>query len=123
MVRMVINFISQLDTNLFLLINRLPHNFFLDSFFGAVSFIGEYGGVWFFLAFLLFLKDSRSLASQGVALQSYEIKKLVIVWATGFSALLLTFFLKEIFQRLRPEFILQNVILPFGPDSSFSFPS
>lgn len=114
-----INFISQIDTNLFLFINHLPHNLFLDNFFGLLSFVGEYGTVWFVLTFLLFLKN---LAPHRTV-RSYEAKKLAIIYITGLVSLTLVFFLKEIFHRPRPEFVLQNVILPFGPDSSFSFPS
>lgn len=102
------NYLSQLDTNLFFLINHLPHNLILDYFFGAVSFIGKAGAVWFILSFLFFFG---------------KWKKLVVVWGTGILAILLALILKEIFGRVRPEFVLQNVILPFGPDTSFSFPS
>ena len=114
------NYLFSLDTNLFFLINHLPHNFFWDYFFGLLSFVGEYGAVWFFLTFLLFLKN---LALKGNALRSYEAKKLAVIWIAGFFTLFLALILKKIFGRVRPEFVLQNVILPFGPDSSFSFPS
>lgn len=120
------NYLFQFDTNLFLFLNHLPHNFFLDNFFWALSFLGEYGAIWFLLSFLLFLNNLRILASQGTALRSYffiEAKKLAVIWGTGIASLTLVFFLKEIFKRSRPELVLLNVILPFGPDHSFSFPS
>lgn len=118
------NYLFSLDTNLFFLINHLPHNFLLDNFFGLLSFISEYGAIWFVLTFLFFLKNLVSQgASQGVTLRSCEARKLAMIWLTGLISLALAFFLKEIFGRIRPEFILPNVILPFGPDASFSFPS
>lgn len=119
----MLNILSQLDTNLFFLINHFPHNFLLDYFFGVLSFVGEYGAIWFLLAFLLFLKNQLRKVRPCEAKFGIEAKKLAVVWGTEIFSLLLVFFLKEIFQRLRPEFVLQNVILPFGPNSSFSFPS
>lgn len=109
----MLNSLSQLDTNLFFLINHLPHNFVFDYFFGAFSFIGEYGIIWFLLTFLFSLKYQPQKRWSFVAR----------IYAAGFFSLLLVFVLKELFGRVRPEFVLQNVILPFGPDSSFSFPS
>ncbi len=45
--------IDGLDKQLFLLIYRLPHDFFLITFFSLVSAVGTLGFIWIVAAFLL----------------------------------------------------------------------
>lgn len=102
----------QLDKNLFLFINHLPHNLLFDSFFSLLSFVGYFGAIWFvFLLLLLFweeIKEKKALFT--------------LIFAWGF-ALISEMSLKSLFGRLRPEFRISEVIVVLDKTTSLSFPS
>lgn len=102
-----------LDKNIFYLINRLPHNWVLNSFFSLLSGIGSWGIVWLVLLAFLFL------------VEEIEDKKCFVslFLAVILSLFLCDFLVKNIVQRPRPEFVLSNVIVIGDSRDDFSFPS
>lgn len=110
---MVIREILSVDRQLFVFINRLPHNFFLDTFFGFVTFLGYLGMIWVGISLYLYFK------------QKNKFKKLLatVVLAYILSLILGEWLLKNIIQRPRPQFDIAGTIVPFDFNRSFSFPS
>lgn len=105
--------LNQLDIQLFKFINHLPHNFLLDTFFGFLSFVGIYGGVFLGFAFVLYLKNRKKVKKQLVALLVAEILYIILV----------EIILKNIIVRPRPQFGIADAVLPYDFSHSFSFPS
>jgi undecaprenyl-diphosphatase len=52
-------YITAIDQPLFLLINHLPHNVPLDAVARGLSGIGQWGGIWFVLAAILFFREEK----------------------------------------------------------------
>lgn len=101
------------DANLFISINHLPHNVFLNSFFSFLSGIGSWGMIWVVIALALFIWE-----------EGKNQKKLVaLVLAVILSALFVELGLKNIVRRLRPEFIIPFTIVIADKTASYSFPS
>ena len=104
-----------------MLINHLPHNFFLDSFFGFMTAIGFMGLIWLMIALVLNLYYRKGMKNL--------FKELIL--AEIFYFFLVELLLKNLSARLRPQFILPRTILPFDLlqgkpfdlSQSFSFPS
>lgn len=109
----MIELLLQLDRDLFLFINHLPHNFLLDSFFSLLSFVGYFGAVWFSILILLFIWK--------------EIKERDALWAfllsSGITLIFSELALKNLIGRLRPEFSIPTALVIFDSTHSFSFPS
>lgn len=104
-------YLLDLDSKLFSLINHLPHNLFLDFFFGSLTFLGFWGIIWFAIALALWLKEK--IDKNGL----FSI--LLAAVLVGISQM----FLKNLIGRPRPQFSLPSVIVPFDVSQSFSFPS
>lgn len=101
------------DTQLFFLINHLPHVGFIDSFALFLSGIGEAGLVWFVIgAFLVFneeSKDQRLFIPLGLAGGiAWSISELI---------------LKPLVVRLRPSSALDAATVVGGFPLGYSFPS
>lgn len=107
----MIAFLIELDHQLFLLVNHLPHNIFFDSIFFFFSGIGTAGFVWLVIIFALFiweeLKDKQGLYALILALITTFITVEVII--------------KNIFKRPRPYFTVPDMIEIGTTSSSFSF--
>lgn len=103
----------ELDKQLFLIINHLPHNFFLDTFFGFVTFIGYFGVAWLAIAFILILKNKKKAKNLLAMIISVELLYIFLVEAI----------LKNWIGRLRPQFSIAGIIMPYDFSRSFSFPS
>lgn len=105
--------IRQFDTALFNLINHLPHNFLLDTFFGFMTAMGYFGVIYLAIAGVLALRNKK-IARRLVT---------AVVWAEVLYFFLVEYLIKNYFGRLRPQFILPDAILPYDFSRSFSFPS
>lgn len=102
-----------LDTNIFSLVNHLPHNWVFNTFFSFISGIGSWGIVWLFILGILFF------------IEEIEDKKcfLSLILAVILSLFLCDFLVKNIVQRPRPSYVLNNVIEVGDARRDFSFPS
>lgn len=108
----MIELLLQLDRDLFLFINHLPHNFLFDSFFSLLSFAGYFGAIWFvFLILLLFWGEIK------------EKKALATLLLAGIFTLASEIGLKNLFGRMRPEFRIPEAIVVLDKTASLSFPS
>lgn len=104
--------ILALDKQLFLLINHLPHNEFLNVFALTLSGIGTGGLIWFMLGVWLFTREEKKnnkffIPMLGVGIMSW---------------LLVEIFLKQLFARPRPTVDLGAIVVGGGAEW-FSFPS
>jgi undecaprenyl-diphosphatase len=52
-------YLTAIDQSLFLLINHLPHNVLFDAVAGGLSGIGQWGGIWFIFAAILFFREEE----------------------------------------------------------------
>ena len=107
------NWLLSSDTQLFFLINHLPHVGFIDSFALFLSGLGEAGIVWFIIgAYLVFKeesKDHRLFIPLGVAAGlAWSITELI---------------LKPVVARLRPSSALDAATVIGGFPLGYSFPS
>lgn len=104
--------ILNLDQQLFLAINHLPHNLVFDSAAQFLSGIGKAGLVWFVLAILLFLQQERR-----------DHRFFLPFLTTGvLSGVLVDFILKPLVGRLRPMVEMGALIVGNGTDG-LAFPS
>lgn len=109
----MITSLLRLDEQLFLSINHLPHNIFLDLFFSFFTLIGYFGFVWGGLAYYFYRKKLIP-----------RKKFILLLTFLGLILILVEVVLKNLIGRLRPEFIMQDTIVPlFKPSLGFSFPS
>jgi undecaprenyl-diphosphatase len=104
--------ISDLDWQLFILINHLPHTPFSDWAALAVSGIGAYGIVWMVIAAALFIVKERR----------HPLYFLPIASAIVASYIASAFILKPFFGRLRPDPSLGALIVDIV-NHGYSFPS
>ncbi len=107
------NWLLSTDTQLFFLINHIPHIGFIDSFALFLSGIGEAGIVWFVIgAFLIFKeesKDQRLFIPLGLTGGlAWSIAELII---------------KPLVTRLRPSSALDAATVIGGFPLGYSFPS
>jgi len=109
----MISQLTTIDRNIFLFINHLPHNPFLNYFFAFLAGISYGGFIWFAIAVTVFvweeIKDKKSLFAQ--------------VLAGLLTFILVELLLKNIFGRLRPEFSIPSTIVILDFTNSLSFPS
>lgn len=109
----MIELLKQQDIRLFIFINHLPHNYFLNSFFALLSGIGKWGIIWFIIAAILFFweekKNFRKFVSLTLALVT--------------SGVAVEFILKNLIKRVRPEFVIPFTISVAEKSASYSFPS
>ncbi len=100
------------DQQLFLLINHLPHNAFLNGLAMIVSGVGTAGIIWFLLGLWLFFREER--------------KDLRFAFRLGVLALaiwgLVEELIKPMIARSRPSLWMEAIIVG-GRPASFSFPS
>lgn len=105
--------LSGLDRNIFFLVNNLPHNAILNSFFSLLSGIGSWGIVWLVILVVLFtveeIEDKRCFLS--------------LILAVVLSLILCDFLIKNIVQRPRPAYILHQIVEVGDTRRDFSFPS
>ncbi len=104
------DFITTLDTYLFLAINHLPHTVLLDTLARGFSGIGHWGFVWFLVAIGLFYRE--------------EIKDhlfFIPFIAVGIFGVLSEFIIKLIIARPRPYSEMGAIIL--DTPGNYSFPS
>lgn len=101
------------DHQLFLLINHLPHTYWSDIFFAFFSGLGIVGLLWLgivaYLYYLGELRDRRTIIS--------------LALAAAFVFFFIDTWLKSVFQRIRPEFSLVDVIVVYDTLTTYSFPS
>lgn len=109
----MLDLLLQLDKGLFIFINHLPHNIFLNYLFSFFSGIGTWGIVWFAIGLALFiweeLKDKKGLIALAVACL------FIILFVDGG--------LKNFIKRPRPEFSIEKAIVVFDRRGTYSFPS
>ena len=110
----MIELLVSFDKSIFLAINYLPHNLLLDYLFGLITFIGYAGLIWIFAGLILYL-----------ARRTLKQKRLItaIFIAEIFYFVTVEFLIKNLYKRLRPQYKLPEIILPFDFSHSFSFPS
>jgi|DewCreStandDraft_4_1066084.scaffolds.fasta_scaffold00167_56 undecaprenyl-diphosphatase len=105
-------FLISIDHLLFSTINNLPHTPFLDGFFSFFSGIGSFGLIWIalgiFLAIWEEIKDKRELLALSIGIL--------------LSVIMVEVILKNLIERLRPEFSVPAIVLDRN-SHSFSFPS
>src|SRR3989338_8113548 len=109
----MLEIIRQLDTERFIFINHLPHNFLLDTFFGFMTAIGYGGVIWVVIAIVLTIRNKKITKKLFTA----------IIWAEVIYFFFIEYLIKNYFGRLRPQFLLPDAILPYDFSRSFSFPS
>lgn len=102
-----------LDTLLFRLINNLPHNIVINSFFVFFSGIGWWGMVWLIIWFAVIL---------------YKFGEEIVEDTSLFLSGLITFLfvslgLKNFIHRPRPEFRIFNAKVIIDTSLTWSFPS
>jgi len=108
------NFIFQLDTQLFLAINHLPHNPLFDIFFGLVTFIGIEGAIWIILAGIIWWQTKKENDSKKILLLTFLVFLLSQAVEIG---------VKNLIRRPRPQFGPISAFVPFDFAHSYSFPS
>lgn len=140
----MINELLGLDRSLFALINHLPHNIVLDTFFGFFTLFGYFGLLWFILGLILFFRQNKEKkilgslprnhnaptrfagASAWRAVNPDLIRKRSWVRGLLIAGLMSTFVelaVKNYVARLRPQFSIPLTIVPFDFYKSYSFPS
>lgn len=107
------DWLLSVDTQLFFLINHLPHVGFVDSFVLFLSGIGEAGLVWFVIgAFLIFKEESKD-----------QWLFIPLGLAGGFAWSISELILKPLVARLRPSSALDAATVVGGFPLGYSFPS
>lgn len=101
-----------MDTQLFLLINHLPHTALTDGLFRFLSGLGSSGFIWFVFGVLLYIREE----------QKYIKFFLPIAFAGGTSYILVEYILKPFIARVRPTLEMGAIIVEEGK-SDFSMPS
>lgn len=106
-------YLLRLDEQLFLIINHLPHNIFLDTLFGFITLVGYFGGIWIVISLFLYFKNKIKYKKLVVSMLTVDVITIMIgEW-----------FLKNIIARPRPQIEIPATIVPFNFYHSFSFPS
>jgi undecaprenyl-diphosphatase len=107
------NFLTGIDTGLFIFINHLPHNQIFNGLFLSLSGIGSFGIVWFIIGLVVIWEEEVRDKKGLVAL---ILSSVVSIISSGY-------LLKDLFARPRPDIVLQGVLNIGGIVNSFSFPS
>ncbi len=101
-----------LDHQIFLLINHLPHGFFIDGLALGLSGIGAGGFIWFILSIVLFIREEKR----------DHWFFLPVILAGAASQFITMVILKNLFGRSRPPISLGTIHVGM-PLSDYSFPS
>ncbi|MCJ7740446.1 phosphatase PAP2 family protein [Candidatus Microgenomates bacterium] len=109
----MLEFLQNADKTLFLFINHLPHNVFLDTVFSFFSQIGQWGIIWLVIAVVIF------------HVEKYKDREgfFALLLACVISFVFVEIGLKLLFGRLRPEFNILDTIVIFDRTTSPAFPS
>ena len=102
----------RIDRQLFLLINHLPHNAFLNALGVGLSAIGTAGIIWLILGGILFLREEKK----------DHLFFAPIFLSAGASWILVEKIIKPWIARSRPALELGTIIVGDGR-TDFSFPS
>lgn len=100
------------DQQLFFLINHLPHNGLLNTFFLGLSGVGTGGLIWFLLGLWLFLKEEKK--------DHWFFVPIVLAGVIAF--LITDWILKPLVARARPAVEMGAFILG-SPSTDYAFPS
>ncbi len=101
----------QLDQQLFLTLNHLPHTSLLDGLATHLSGIGNAGFIWFVLGLWLIAKEEKR-----------DHRFFLKLLATGGMVWIVQWVLKELFRRPRPELGIGTISV--GAElTDFAFPS
>lgn len=107
----MVDFITQIDFSVLDFIQNNLRCDILDKIMVFLSMIGEGGIVWFVVAIpMLFFKKSR-------------VCGVVMILSMGITLLLGEFFLKNLFGRVRPCNLVDDIDMLVSCPQSFSFPS
>lgn len=110
-------FFLKTDEQVFSFINHVPHNLFLDNLMLFLTEIGSGAAIWFILALgIAFFEKKKDLKSIIVFLWPFLLSQ-------ALSSILVTFTLKPLIGRIRPNFVLPQTRLLGQPLYDFSFPS
>lgn len=104
--------ILSIDTQLFLLINKLPHPSFLVFIGRLLSGAETLGLTWFLIVLVLIIKEHHH--------KTLFLELVVALIGAGFTA---QYVVKNIVGRLRPELVLNNITVYAKVNDYFSFPS
>lgn len=108
----MIELFSNYDTRLFIFINQLGHNPYLNSFFSLLSGVGTLGIIWAIIAIILFFWEKKN-----------DHQKLFALFlGLGISAVVVEI-VKNLTKRVRPELAIPFTITISEKSASFSFPS
>lgn len=105
-------FLKTIDTQLFFLINHLPHTTLLDFLMQTLSGLGSGGLIFLLFGFLLIIREEEK--------DHWFLLPLFCV--SGLSWFISSYILKFGFSRLRPGILTDAVIVGSIPPS-YSFPS
>jgi undecaprenyl-diphosphatase len=109
----MVEFLKNLDTTLFRIINIGNHNLVMDTVFPVITNFGYFKIPVIILALLILVKGS-----------SHHRKSIIVVAAVVLLAdFLSSQIMKSLFQRVRPCQVVLNTHLLVNCSSSFSFPS
>lgn len=103
----------RLDTQVFLLINHLPHNALFNAVGLGLSAIGTAGIVWLFIAGVFFVFEEKK--------DHFIFAPLLLTGATSW--ILVEKILKPLITRPRPTAQMGAIILGLNLTDSYSFPS
>ena len=104
-------YLTAIDQPLFLLINHLPHNVIFDAVASGLSGIGQWGGIWFVLAAILFFREEKR--------DHWFFLPFVISGLLG--SILSEILIKFLVARPRPAIEMGAIIL--ANPGNYSFPS
>ena|SRR3990167_3117704 len=105
--------ILNLDRQIFIYINHLPHTPLLNDIFLFFSLVGVYGVIWIILSFILFITDKIKNQKEILTLLLSIFMELFVV----------ELLMKNYFARVRPEYVFKNIIKVLSISSTYSFPS
>lgn len=108
----MLDYFYSLDVSLFYLINHLSHSFILNIFFGIFTLVGYLGIIWFVIGFYIYFKEKKRGRGLLFSLATAELLSIFVEVV-----------IKNMVGRLRPQFVLPGVLVPFDFYHSFSFPS
>lgn len=107
----------EIDRQVFLFINHLPHTPFFVSLMLFFSVTGMTTAIWFVLGLVLVLLEKKK------DLKSVIFILCPLLLSLALSHVLANLTLKPLIGRLRPNFVLPQTLLLGPPLSGFSFPS
>lgn len=103
----------EIDKYLYIFINSRLSNGFFDIIMPAISFLGNWAGIWIALGFFFMLRY-KTFGFRGF---------IILMLSLGICFLLVDNFLKEAFARSRPFWDIPGARLLIEAPRDFSFPS